>query len=63
MTHAFSSLDELGEGPGSDGDDLADKIAKLSLPEDVRAQVDKERADAMLQKYNFCLSSTNGSTN
>src|SRR5207302_4736212 len=35
---------ELGEGPGADGDDLADKLGALKLPEDVRAQVDKEVA-------------------
>jgi ATP-dependent Lon protease len=35
---------ELGEGPESEGDELAKKIAALSLPEDVRAQVDRELA-------------------
>jgi ATP-dependent Lon protease len=35
---------ELGEGPESDGDALAQKIAALKLPEDVRVQVDKELA-------------------
>ena len=35
---------ELGEGPASDGDDLSKKIAALQLPEDARAQVDKELA-------------------
>jgi ATP-dependent Lon protease len=35
---------ELGEGPAADGDDLTKKIAALQLPEDVRAQVDKELA-------------------
>src|SRR2546430_9971961 len=32
---------ELGEGPGSDGDELGKKIASLKLPEDVRGQDDK----------------------
>ena len=36
--------EELGEGPESDADDLAKKIAALKLPEGVRAQVDKEMA-------------------
>jgi ATP-dependent Lon protease len=35
---------ELGEGPQSDGDDLAKKLAALKLPDDVRSQVDKELA-------------------
>src|SRR5438132_13752243 len=35
---------ELGEGPASDGDDLGKKLTALKLPEDVRAQVDKELA-------------------
>jgi len=35
---------ELGEGPASDGDQLEQKLAALKLPEDVRAQVDKEVA-------------------
>src|SRR5262249_42539132 len=35
---------ELGEGPVSDADDLAKKIASLTLPEDVRTQVGKELA-------------------
>ncbi len=35
---------ELGEGPASDTDDLAKKIGGLTLPEDVRTQVDKELA-------------------
>jgi len=35
---------ELGEGPDADRDELAQKIAALRLPEEVRAQVDKELA-------------------
>jgi ATP-dependent Lon protease len=35
---------ELGEGPESDGDELAKKIAALRLPDEARAQVDKELA-------------------
>jgi len=35
---------ELGEGPASDGDELGKKLSALKLPEDVRAQVDKELA-------------------
>jgi ATP-dependent Lon protease len=35
---------ELGEGPESEGDELGKKIAALALPEDVRAQVDRELA-------------------
>ena len=33
---------ELGEGPGQEQDDLAEKIAALTLTPEVRAQVDKE---------------------
>ncbi len=35
---------ELGEGPGSDGDALEEKLAALALPSDVRTQIDKELA-------------------
>src|SRR3954469_3940370 len=35
---------ELGEGPESDTDDLGKRIAAIKLPEEVRAQVDKELA-------------------
>ena len=35
---------ELGEGPEHEQDDLAEKIAALQLPAEVRAQVDKELA-------------------
>ena len=35
---------ELGEGPDSDKDDLAQKLAALKLPEEVRSQVDREMA-------------------
>ena len=35
---------ELGDGTASDSDELEKKIAALSLPEDVRTQVDKELA-------------------
>ena len=33
---------ELGEGPEQEQDDLAEKIAALQLPDEVRTQVDKE---------------------
>ena len=33
---------ELGEGPEQERDDLVEKIAALELPDEVRAQVDKE---------------------
>ena len=35
---------ELGEGPEAGEDDLAKKLRELSLPEDVKAQVEKELA-------------------
>jgi len=35
---------ELGEGPDSDKDELAQKLAALKLPEEVRSQIDKELA-------------------